>query len=92
MPDLNAWQDILAELQAAVDPEDFQRWFATTAYASDSDNQITVWVASEAIKRHVETHYRDALNRALASLDRRGTAIRFVVAGFGDEDDEDLPT
>jgi chromosomal replication initiation ATPase DnaA len=87
----NVWQHILAELQAAVDPEDFQRWFATTAYASDSGDQITVWVASEGIKRHIEAHYRDALALALTGVDRRGTAIRFVVAGFGDEDDEDGP-
>ncbi len=92
MVGLNIWQHILAELQAAVDPEDFQRWFATSAYASDSGDQITVWVSSEAIKRHVETHYRDALAMALTRLDRRGTAIRFVVAGFGDEDDEDVPS
>lgn len=92
MVGFNVWQHILADLQAAVDPEDFQRWFATTAYASDSGDQITVWVSSESIKRHVEAHYRYALTQALARLDRHGTTIRFVVAGFGDEDDDDAPT
>ncbi len=88
MSDLNVWQQVLRQLQAIVPPEDFRRWFGATAYAGDSGDQITVWVPSEAVRRHVELHYQEALNSALAAVDRHGAPIRFVVAGFGDDDDE----
>ena len=90
MSDLNVWHQILHQLQTSVDPEDFRRWFGATAYAGDSGDQITVWVPSEAVRRHVELHYQEALQRALADVDRPGTPIRFVVAGFGDEEEGDL--
>jgi hypothetical protein len=67
--------------------EDFRRWFGATAYASDSGDQITVWVLSEPIRRHLPLHYAEALRKALAAIERRGTHIRFVVGG-SDEDDE----
>jgi hypothetical protein len=70
-------------------PEDFRRWFGASSYAGDSGDQITVWVPSESIRRHVVAHYREELHRALAALSRSGTHIRFVVAGFGDEDDDE---
>jgi len=86
--DANAWQQVLTSLKAALDPEDFRRWFASTAYASDSGDQITVWVPSEGIRRHLTLHYNDMLDRALAGVGRPNATIRFVVAGFGDEDEE----
>ena len=85
----NLWESVLDRIRPTIEPEDFRRWFGTTAYASDSGDQITVWVPSEAIRRHLLTHYKDRLQRALNALDRADTTIRFVVAGYGeDEDDE----
>ena len=72
--------------------EDFRRWFANTAYASDSGDQITVWVTSDAARRHIELHYADTLRRALGRIGRSDTVIRFVVAGYGDEEDEEPGT
>ena len=85
--DLNVWQNLLEELRETLDPEEFRRWFGGTAYASDSGDQITAWVPSEGIRRHIETHYRDSLRKALTRIGRNGTAVRLVVAGF--EDDEE---
>jgi len=75
----NPWERVLAEIQRELDSEDFRRWFSSSSYAGDSGDQITVWI---------ETHYQDTLDRALVALNRTNTLIRFVVAGFGDEDDE----
>ena len=86
--DLNLWQRLLDELTTTLPPEEFRRWFSATAYASDSGDQITVWVPSEGIRRHIELHYREALNRALARLGRGGTAVRLVVAGFDEDEAE----
>jgi chromosomal replication initiation ATPase DnaA len=67
--------------------EDFRRWFGATAYASDAGDQITVWVPSEAIRRHLVHHYEDQIRRVLTEMDRAGTHVRFLVGG-SDEDDE----
>lgn len=88
MPDNTIWDDVLALLRTTIDPEDFRRWFATTAYASDSADQITVWVGSEAIRRYLANQLYDEIGQALETLGRGGTHIRFVVAGFGDEEED----
>ena len=80
------WDEVLERLRVALPAEDFRRWFGATAYASDSGDQITVWVPSEAIRRHLDTQYRDTIERARADVGRRDTTVRRVVSGF--EDDE----
>jgi chromosomal replication initiation ATPase DnaA len=80
------WDEVLAQLRAGMPAEDFRRWFGATAYASDSGDQITVWVPSEAIRRHLNHQYRDAIARAIEAVGRHDTTVRLVVSGF--EDDE----
>ena len=84
----NVWHDVLERLQNALDPADFRRWFAETAYASDSGDQITVWVPSESVRRHIHTHYRNQIDSALTAVNRPDADVRFVVAGYGDDDEE----
>jgi chromosomal replication initiation ATPase DnaA len=85
--DLNPWQRVLAQVRLELDEEDFRRWFSSTSYAGDSGEQITVWIGTESIRRHIEVHFKGVIERALVALDRRNTSIRFVVVGFGEEDD-----
>jgi chromosomal replication initiation ATPase DnaA len=84
----NAWNQILDRLRLELDPEDFRRWFASSCYASDSGDLITVWVGTESERRHLLLHYLDRLDRELAALGRRNTQIRFIVAGHDEEDEE----
>jgi chromosomal replication initiation ATPase DnaA len=84
----NVWQGVLDRLRDSVEPEDFRRWFAETAYASDSGDQITVWVPSESVRRHIALHYKPHIDRALGAMNRSDAEVRLVVAGYGDEDDE----
>ena len=87
---MNVWDEVLAHVRAAVDnDEDFRRWFAPTTYASDSGDRITVWVPSEAIARHLTNQFQSDISRALHSIGRAGTLVRFVVAGPDDEDHDD---
>jgi chromosomal replication initiation ATPase DnaA len=86
---MNAWVQILEKMRAQMPEEDFRRWFGGTAYASDSGDQLTVWVPSEAIRRHIAAHYTSALERELAAAGRTLTHLRLVVSGTGDEDDEE---
>lgn len=85
---MTIWEEILAEVRTRMPEEDFRRYFSPTAYASDSGDQITVWVPTESIRRHLVTHYEDEVRRALQTLRRNGTVVRFVVGGV-DEDDEE---
>jgi chromosomal replication initiation ATPase DnaA len=87
--DLNAWQRVLAQVRLEIDEEDFRRWFSSTSYAGDSGEQITVWVGAESLRRHIEVHFRDVIQRALLALDRRNTQIRFIVVGFGEDEEDD---
>jgi chromosomal replication initiation ATPase DnaA len=83
----DCWSQVLEHLRAELEGEDFRRWFAGTAYASDSGDQITVWVPSEPIRRHLQTHYQERIDRALEAIDRPEVHIRFVVAGYGEDEE-----
>ena len=81
------WDRVLAQVRLAMPAEDFHRWFGATAYASDSGDQITVWVPSEAIRRHLTTHYYDDVRRAMKAIDRADTHVRFLVGGTDEDED-----
>jgi len=85
----NPWEDILERLRPEMPEEDFRRWFGATAYASDSGDQITVWVPTESIRRHMLVHFQEAINRALAAIDRRDAHVRLVVSGTDEDEDDD---
>ncbi len=83
------WAAITAELRAQMTDEDFRRWFGPTAYASDSGDQITVWVPSESIRRHIQIHFRGMIDRALETIGRADTSVRLIVAGMDEDEAED---
>jgi chromosomal replication initiation ATPase DnaA len=89
MSEGNIWMAILDRLKADIDEEEFRRWFSTTSYASDSGDQITVWVPTAVEGRQIEQNYLDRLHRILVSLGRSNTTVRFVATGYTDEEDED---
>ena len=90
-PDANLWNQILDRLREEVEPEEYRRWFSPTTYASDSGDLITVWVPTEATRRYISTHYTAHIERTLRVL-RPHSAIRFVVTGVSDDEDEDCLT
>ena len=86
---MNAWAEILERMRTKIPEDDFRRWFGQTAYASDSGDQLTVWVPSEAIRRHIATHYERAIERELEASGRGYTHVRMVVTGDGEDDDDE---
>jgi chromosomal replication initiation ATPase DnaA len=82
----NVWQQILDRIRGDVAEEDFRRWFGATSYASDAGDQLTVWVPSEGVRRHLEQHYQRNIDRASAAIGRPDTTVRFVVAGMEEEE------
>jgi chromosomal replication initiation ATPase DnaA len=89
MPDATVWDEVLRYVRTRVEAEDFRRWFGDTSYASDAGDQITVWVTTEAIRRHLMLHFGDDIHDALSAVGRAGTHVRFIVTGVGDDEDED---
>ena len=87
----NSWDAVCERIRAQIDDESYRRWFGGTAYASDTGDHITVWLPTEAIRRHIDIHYRETIEAALAAIGRPQAEIRFIVAGVSeDEDDEDV--
>jgi len=89
MPELTVWDEVLRLMRGSLEAEDFRRWFGATSYASDSGDQITIWVPTEAVRRHLATHFDDAIRGALERIGRGGTYVRFVVTGLAEDEDED---
>ena len=87
-PEINFWDQLMERLTEVLPAEEFRRWFSTCSYASDSGDQVTVWVASEPVRRHIMTHYLDRIEREKSELGRPETHIRFIVAGYGEDDDD----
>jgi chromosomal replication initiation ATPase DnaA len=81
------WDRVLRRLRTELEGEEFRRWFAESSQASDSGDQITVWVPSETARRHIIAHYQDVLDRVLESLDRSDVEIRWVATGMTDEEE-----
>jgi chromosomal replication initiation ATPase DnaA len=84
---MTIWNQVLDRLRSGMPDEDFRRWFAETSYASDSGYQITVWVPSEAVRRHIALHYLDRIESLLDSMGRPDTQVRLVVGGYDDDDE-----
>lgn len=87
--DENIWTQVLDRLQAELDPEEFRRWFSASSYASDSGDQITIWVPSAGDGRQIDQNYSDRLQRALSAVGRPDTLLRFVATGIGDDEEEE---
>ncbi len=84
----NVWSAVLEHLRRTIDPDEFRRWFLTSAQASDSGDQITIWIPSEADRRHISLHYLDAIRLELQRLGRGDVNVRFVATGYADDEDE----
>ncbi len=89
MSDRNIWIRILEIIRPELDSEEFRRWFSASSYASDSGDQITVWVPAASDGRHISQNYNDRIQRALISLGRTDTHLRFLATGDPDDEDED---
>ncbi len=83
----NAWSAVLDRLRTTIDPDEYRRWFLGTSQASDSGDQITVWVTHSSEGRHITQRYLDHITRELASMNRRNVAIRFVATGYEGDDE-----
>ncbi len=85
----NPWDLVLARIRERLDSEDYRRWFSGTHYAADSGDQITIWVPTEAARRHIMAHFHRHIDEALRAIGRGDADVRFVVTGVQEDEDED---
>jgi len=83
----NVWAVVLERLRATIDADEYRRWFSGSSQASDSGDQITIWVLTSTDARHISVHYLDRIYRELAHLGRVDVTIRLVATGYEDEDE-----
>jgi chromosomal replication initiation ATPase DnaA len=88
MSDENIWSEVLLRLRTTLDPDEYRRWLSASSQASDSGDQITVWVPSSVEARHINVHYLDRILRELEQLGRENVALRFLAAGYEEDEDE----
>lgn len=84
----NIWAVVLERLRSTIDPDEYRRWFSASAQASDSGDQITVWVTQLSEVRHIDVHYADRVRRELEALGRPNVNVRFIATGYEDEDED----
>jgi chromosomal replication initiation ATPase DnaA len=84
----SVWAVVLERLRTTIDPDEYRRWFSTSTQASDSGDQITIWVPAIADARHISLHYLDRIYRELEAVERYNVNVRFVPTGYDDEEDE----
>lgn len=89
MTDGNIWTQVLEVLRDQLDADEYRRWFSASAYASDSGDQISVWVPSAADVRHLSQTYMDRIERVLRSMGRTDTVVRFLPTGYTGDDEFD---
>lgn len=82
------WPRVLERLRPSIDTDEYRRWFSNSSQASDSGDQITIWVPAIADVRHITLHYIDRIYRELEAMDRRGVTVRFVATGYEDDEAE----
>jgi chromosomal replication initiation ATPase DnaA len=85
----NIWTEILVRLKAELTEEEYRRWFSNSSYASDSGDQISVWVPTVVDGRQILQNYSDRLDRVLAALGRPDTTVRFLATGYEEDEDEE---
>jgi chromosomal replication initiation ATPase DnaA len=82
-----AWDAILEHLRSTIEEGEFRRWFSSSMQASDSGDQITVWVPTVNDGRFITSHYLDEITRALERLNRFNVVVRFVATGSAEDDE-----
>jgi chromosomal replication initiation ATPase DnaA len=85
---VNSWDLVVEIVRRSVPDEDFRRWFSGASYASDTRDQISVWVPTEAARQQLDHYYQKQLRQALEEIGRRGTRLRFLVAGLAEDEDD----
>ncbi|MBS1817332.1 MAG: hypothetical protein JSU08_05360 [Acidobacteria bacterium] len=88
MPDTeNVWAILLDRMRPSIDSDEYRRWFSNSTLASDSGDQITIWVPGMPDVRHLTLHYLDRIYRELSGMNRNNVTVRFIATGY--EDDEE---
>jgi len=77
---MNAWEKVLAHLEAHVHPQTFSTWFRPTRLEAVKEKILVVRVPNEVFQRWLTTDGREVVEQALASNDLRDHRVEYASA------------
>jgi chromosomal replication initiator protein len=75
---MNAWDHILARIEASVDRYSFYTWFKPTSFASEDERSIAVRVPNSLFKDWLTKHYSGVIAEAMKAVGREGVSVLFL--------------
>jgi len=72
------WDRVLSRIETKVNRHIFYTWFKPTALIADDGDRLRIRVPNALFRDWLTKHYAAVLDEALAEVERKGTAIRFV--------------
>ncbi len=75
---MNAWERILAQIEARLNPQTFATWFRPTQLEAVKENLLTVRVPNTVFQRWLATEGAQPVTEALAALDLVNYRIEYV--------------
>jgi chromosomal replication initiator protein len=75
----NLWDQVLGRIENKVNKHIFYTWFKPTSYVAHDEVQVTVRVPDASYQEWLTRHYTDVIEEALQELNRKSSAVAFVV-------------
>jgi chromosomal replication initiator protein len=72
------WDRVLSRIETKVNRHIFYTWFKPTSLIADDGDRLRIRVPNALFRDWLTKHYAAVLDEALAEVERKGTAIRFV--------------
>jgi chromosomal replication initiator protein len=76
--EMNAWDHVLARIEASVDRYSFYTWFKPTSFASEDDRSINVRVPNNLFSDWLTKHYSGVIAEALKAVGKGGVSVLFL--------------
>jgi chromosomal replication initiator protein len=73
------WDQVLARIETKVNRHIFYTWFKPTSIVTDDGVALRIRVPDNLFRDWLTKHYAGVLDEALAEVDRKGTAVDFVI-------------
>jgi chromosomal replication initiator protein len=75
---MNAWDHVLARIEASVDRYSFYTWFKPTTFASEDERSIAVRVPNNLFRDWLTKHYSGVIADAMKAVGKAGVSVTFL--------------
>ena len=77
--ELQLWEKVLTSLKSNINKQSFDMWFKDTSPIAINDSSITINVADDVAKRHIEDQYLKQIEGIIEFLTGERKKCRFVI-------------